>query len=78
MPPSWRTPVCCKIAWVRTGGQNLWGIVCCSIPHNSRSELTDAAAQRFACRQLRLASATNDMDGFVEVELDHRQGPRFG
>ncbi len=47
-------------------------IVCLSTPHTARSELTDAAAQRFACRQLRLASATNDMDGFVEVELNSR------
>ena len=46
--------------------------VCGCIPHNHCSELTDAATQRFARRQLMLASATSDMDGFVEVEL----GPR--
>ncbi len=52
--------------------ESFLGIGCLCTPHNSRSELTDAAAQRFACKQLRLASATTDMDGFVEVKLDSR------
>lgn len=36
-------------------------------------DLTDTAVQQFTTKQLRLVSATNDMDGFVEIELD-RQG----
>jgi hypothetical protein len=33
-----------------------------------RSDLTNAATRQFSRRQLRLACAANDMDGFVEVE----------
>jgi hypothetical protein len=43
----------------------------CSIPTLTHSrDATDAAAQQFAAKQLRLSSAGNDLDGFVEIELD--------
>ena len=53
-----------------TGGEKA-DLVICSIPTLTHSrDATDAAAQQFAAKQLRLSSAANDMDGFVEIERD--------
>ena len=67
-----------KIAYVLNGGEEhsetatyIW--ICYTLTAHYPRDITDAAAQQFATKQLRLASATNDMDGFVEIERD-RQG----
>jgi hypothetical protein len=61
-----------RIVWVLTGGENavLFNSQTHTLSDRDSRDATDAAAQHFAAKQLRLSSAANDMDGFVEIERD--------